>query len=127
MNIGTFELVIIVVLAIILYGKRLPEITRALGRGYQEFKNNIDNVKNDFQKQVEVSHPSDRLSRADSTSPPEADLPLAQRRPEGLTSEKTDKYYADALNGESAKENDKSIPVTQSEADSKNHGKNLAG
>jgi sec-independent protein translocase protein TatA len=52
MNIGTPELILIVVLAIILYGKRLPEITRALGKGYQEFKKNVDNVKNDFQKQV---------------------------------------------------------------------------
>ena len=91
MNIGTLELVIIVVLAIILYGKRLPEITRALGRGYQEFKKNIDNVKNDFQKQVEDSHPPDRLSRAGSVS-------------------KTDKYYADALSGGSAKENNSTNP-----------------
>lgn len=99
MNIGTPELIVIVVLAIILYGKRLPEITRALGKGYQEFKNNVNNVKNDFQKQVEDSY---------ATS-------------------KTDKYYAGALSGETAKENNKLIPVTPSETDSKNQDENLAG
>jgi len=66
MNIGTFELILIVVLAIILYGKRLPEITRALGKGYQEFRKNVDNVKNDFQKQVEDSHSTSIQSETDS-------------------------------------------------------------
>ena len=52
MNIGTTEIIVILVLALLLYGKRLPEITRALGKGYREFKKNIDNVKKDLQDQV---------------------------------------------------------------------------
>ncbi|MFH0889332.1 MAG: twin-arginine translocase TatA/TatE family subunit [Planctomycetota bacterium] len=99
MNIGTSELIVIVVLAIILYGKRLPEITRALGKGYQEFKKNVDDVKDNFQKQVEDSY---------STS-------------------KADKYYTGASSKETAKENNKLIPVTQYENDSKNQDENLVG
>lgn len=52
MNIGTTELIVILALALFLYGKRLPEITRALGKGYWEFKNTFDGVKNDLTKQV---------------------------------------------------------------------------
>ncbi|HLD36604.1 MAG TPA: twin-arginine translocase TatA/TatE family subunit [Planctomycetota bacterium] len=52
MNIGTTELIVILILALFLYGKNLPEITRALGKGYREFKKTFDGVKNDIQKQV---------------------------------------------------------------------------
>lgn len=52
MNIGTTELMVILALALFLYGKKLPEITRSLGKGYREFKNAFDGVKNDIQKQV---------------------------------------------------------------------------
>ncbi|MDI6789019.1 MAG: twin-arginine translocase TatA/TatE family subunit [Planctomycetota bacterium] len=53
MNIGPLEIVLIVILALILYGKRLPEITKALGKGYGEFKKSIDSVKREIQEQVE--------------------------------------------------------------------------
>lgn len=52
MNIGATELLLIALLALFLYGKRLPEITKALGKGYREFKNNFDGVKNDLTKQM---------------------------------------------------------------------------
>ena len=52
MNIGTTELLVILALALFLYGKRLPEITRALGKGYQEFRKAVDSVKGDIQTQV---------------------------------------------------------------------------
>lgn len=52
MNIGSTELLLILVLALFLYGKKLPEITRSLGKGYREFRNSFDNVKNDLTKQV---------------------------------------------------------------------------
>ena len=52
MNIGTTELIVILILALFLYGKNLPEITRALGKGYREFKKTFDGVKNDIQNQV---------------------------------------------------------------------------
>ncbi|MEW6026853.1 MAG: twin-arginine translocase TatA/TatE family subunit [Planctomycetota bacterium] len=52
MNIGTTELIVILILGLFLYGKRLPEITRALGRGYRAFKENINGIKNDLTRQV---------------------------------------------------------------------------
>jgi len=52
MNIGTTELIVILALALFLYGKNLPGITRALGKGYREFRNNFDSIKNDLTKQV---------------------------------------------------------------------------
>ena len=52
MNIGTTELMVILALALFFYGKNLPNITRALGKGYLEFKNSFDGIKNDLVKQV---------------------------------------------------------------------------
>lgn len=52
MNIGTTELMVILALALFLYGAKLPEITRALGKGYREFKNSFDGIKNDLTRQV---------------------------------------------------------------------------
>lgn len=50
MNLGSFEIIVIVVLALLLYGRRLPEITRAVGKGYKSFKKEVDGVKEELNK-----------------------------------------------------------------------------
>jgi sec-independent protein translocase protein TatA len=41
-NIGTGEIVLLLLLALLLFGaKRLPEIGRSLGRGMREFKDSV--------------------------------------------------------------------------------------
>jgi sec-independent protein translocase protein TatA len=41
-NIGTTEIVLLLVLALLLFGaKRLPEIGRSMGRGMREFKDSV--------------------------------------------------------------------------------------
>ncbi|MFH1226647.1 MAG: twin-arginine translocase TatA/TatE family subunit [Planctomycetota bacterium] len=52
MNIGGFEILVILVLALMLYGRRLPEITRAAGKGYRSFKKEIDGIKQELTKTV---------------------------------------------------------------------------
>ena len=53
MNIGTPEIIVIMILALILYGKRLPEIMRAVGKGYAEFMKSLNNIQDDLKKSVE--------------------------------------------------------------------------
>jgi sec-independent protein translocase protein TatA len=63
---GPLELVIILVVAVLVFGRRLPEIARGLGKSLTEFKkglneakevkrdieNDVDQVKNDIVKEV---------------------------------------------------------------------------
>lgn len=42
------ELVIIMIIALLLFGKRLPEVARNLGKGVVEFKKGLKGVEDDF-------------------------------------------------------------------------------
>jgi sec-independent protein translocase protein TatA len=47
-NIGPMELMLIMGLGVLLFGKRLPEVGRSLGRGIVEFKKGLNGVGDDF-------------------------------------------------------------------------------
>ncbi len=61
LNIGTQEMVLIVLVALLLFGgKKLPELARGLGRGIREFKDASEGIKreisdqiNNFEKEIE--------------------------------------------------------------------------
>jgi sec-independent protein translocase protein TatA len=47
-NIGPLEIVIILIIALIIFGpKRLPELGKSMGRGIREFKNSLTSDKDD--------------------------------------------------------------------------------
>jgi sec-independent protein translocase protein TatA len=43
-NLGPLELLIVMGIAVLLFGKRLPEVGRSLGRGILEFKRGLNGV-----------------------------------------------------------------------------------
>jgi len=44
-GIGPMELMIVAVIALLLFGRRLPEVARSLGRSLVEFKNGMNGVE----------------------------------------------------------------------------------
>lgn len=63
-GIGFPELLLIMAIALIVLGpKRLPDLAKALGRGFSEFKRTTDELKQTFEAEVRDVNPSQ-----DSTS-----------------------------------------------------------
>lgn len=76
-GIGMQELVLIFVLALLVVGpKKLPEVARALGKGYAEFRRAFDDMK----RSVETEVRADELRRTLLDVPP----PPPPVRPESL-------------------------------------------
>ncbi|MBI1849781.1 MAG: twin-arginine translocase TatA/TatE family subunit [Planctomycetes bacterium] len=47
MNLGWMEMVVVLIVALLLFGKRLPEVGRSLGKGILEFKKGIKGIEDD--------------------------------------------------------------------------------
>ena len=47
---GPLEIIIILVVALLLFGRRLPEVGRSLGRGIVEFKKGLRGVEDEVNK-----------------------------------------------------------------------------
>ena len=72
-SIGMPELIIILVIALIIFGPRkLPELGRSLGRSLSEFKRASNELKNTLDEEIRIE---DERS-ADRQRPPEAPAPL---------------------------------------------------
>jgi len=47
-NIGMMEMVVIGAIALLIFGKRLPEVGRSIGRGLMEFKRGLSGVSDEI-------------------------------------------------------------------------------
>ena len=45
-NIGYAEMAVILVLAVLMFGKRLPEVARSVGQSYQQFRKGLSEIQN---------------------------------------------------------------------------------
>lgn len=68
-GIGTFEMVAFGVLALMLFGAKLPEVARNLGGTYRSLKKNVDEFKREFQA-VETYEPKARPTVPEDDNPP---------------------------------------------------------
>jgi sec-independent protein translocase protein TatA len=68
-NLGPIEMIMVMGVAVLLFGKRLPEVGRSLGKGIVEFKKGIRGIEDEF----DISGPSSRPSRRTEDRPRSSD------------------------------------------------------
>jgi len=70
---GPMEMMIILVIAVLLFGKRLPEVGRSLGKGLVEFKKGVRGIEDEIESAssaAEKSHSyGEEEDREEATAP----------------------------------------------------------
>lgn len=68
------ELLVIMVIALLLFGKRLPEVARSLGKGVVEFKKGLKGIEDDSEQAQyqppKKQLPTDEKSASDAQQQP---------------------------------------------------------
>lgn len=70
-SLGPMEMMVVMIVAVLLFGKRLPEVGRSLGKGIIEFKKGIRGIEDDFDAATTPrtsSRTTEPAAVADSTS-----------------------------------------------------------
>lgn len=67
-GIGTPELIVFAIIAVILFGGRLPSVARSLGKSIIEFKKGMTDLENEVKSSV-YSEPTGRVAYNDNTEP----------------------------------------------------------
>ena len=72
-SIGMPELIIILVIALIIFGPRkLPELGRSLGRSINEFKKASNELRSTLEDEIRVEEQRERPSTSAASTPPAA-------------------------------------------------------
>lgn len=61
---GHFEWLVILVVAVLLFGRRLPDIARSMGKSITEFKKGIKEAQNDITKAADVEETKRQITDA---------------------------------------------------------------
>jgi sec-independent protein translocase protein TatA len=81
-SIGMPELIIILVIALIIFGPRkLPELGRSLGRSINEFKKASNELRSTLEEEIRVEEQKDHVTATASATPPAATPPPATPPP----------------------------------------------
>jgi sec-independent protein translocase protein TatA len=61
-GLGPTEMLIVLVIAVLLFGKRLPEVGRSLGKGLVEFKKGLNDIKSEVDAAT-YAQPRERVAQ----------------------------------------------------------------
>lgn len=56
-GLGPQEMIVVAILGVLLFGKRLPEVGRSLGKGIVEFKKGLRGIEDEFEAASNTSSP----------------------------------------------------------------------
>ena len=72
-NIGFAEMALIGIVAVMLFGSRLPEVAGQLGKSYQQFRKGLDEIKSNIKTDVDLDINGSFNSLPDYSQQPEDD------------------------------------------------------
>jgi len=83
---GPPEMIIILVIAVLLFGKRLPEVARSLGRSMVEFKKGVRGIEDEIRSATSVSNVDapvhEPAEEREEATAPKFEPPAAEPKPE---------------------------------------------
>ena len=82
---GPMEMVIILLIAVLLFGKRLPEVGRSLGRGIIEFKKGVRGIEDEVQSassSTAEQSPQEKVDDRDEATAPKFEPPTSEPKAE---------------------------------------------
>ena len=92
--IGGTEMIVILVVALLIFGRRLPEVGKSLGKGIVEFKKGIQGIEDDLDHASTAAKSNDAAGKPDApTEPARLDSPkqpvdVAENQPTHASAEK---------------------------------------
>ncbi len=110
-GIGFNEIIIILVIALIVIGpKKLPEIAKALGKGYREFKKAFDDVKDELNIELDDDKTYDDIRKPGKDNEDNVEKNKTEKETDKFTEslEETDDFKLDEIESESEEEAEKS-------------------
>jgi sec-independent protein translocase protein TatA len=91
-GLGPMEMLIVGVIAVLLFGSKLPEVGRSLGRGLIEFKKGLRGIEDDLESASNNPAPSARkqsryndIDDRDEATAPKFDPPVAEPQDQSNT------------------------------------------
>ena len=63
---GGIEWIVILIVALLIFGKRLPEVMKSMGRGIVEFKKGVKGVEDDVEEAIDKD--PEKLAGSDNSS-----------------------------------------------------------
>ncbi len=65
-NLGAFEIIVLCFLGLLIFGRRLPEVGRNLGKSIIEFKKGLSGVDEDANRAAQAPRPLNQVNSHDS-------------------------------------------------------------
>jgi sec-independent protein translocase protein TatA len=86
-NLGSTEMIVLLVIGVLLFGRKLPEVGRYLGKGIVEFKKGINGLEDEIDNKTAVSARQEAI--AEQPRPPQRVVTTAPKFEDGPVNPQT--------------------------------------